>query len=1140
MTQPCNSNTDASSKPIACINTGATFTTTALVLNIKGNHWYKVSLSGNTGYVPASKMSWVETYTSDVDITGETNPPNMTYGTGYHKDGYPIQGTVFSKYNDLVKIEVEVTDSSGKFWTGDDDTLNGKSYPLNDSNIDSNTKFGSLAVGSYTYTVRAKWRNYHATDIKTATYTEGWKKVQVSSFTVSAATHTHSWSKKSDSSYHWEACSCGATQNKASHSWSNKTDSSYHWQACSCGATRNKATHTWSKKYDSSYHWDACSCGATRNKTSHSWSRYYDRSYHGEDCSCGATRNKVSHSWSKKYDSSYHWDACSCGATLNKTSHSLNWQYTDTPSCTVGGSKRGTCSGCQYSTTATAAKLGHNYENGICTRCRRAGTCGSGVYWTYSSTKLEITGSGWMSGYANSSAPWAIYADSITSVTVGDGVLCVGNSAFRNHTALTSISLADSVQYIYNGAFLGCSALTDVNLPDTLIIIDPQAFQGCSALKNITLPDSLTSIGWQAFCNCTALKEITIPDNVTYIGVNAFSGCSGLVAATIGDSVETIEKGAFRKCTSLKEITIPASVTSIGDSAFNNCHNLATVNIGDGVTSIDAHAFLGCYNLATVNMGDSVKSIGYCAFSYCGNKLKSITIPGSVTDIDDYAFSYCGSLEKVAFSGKAPSFGVGCFEGNTSTAYYPCNDNTWTSDKRQDYGGDITWKAGHSEKTVSGKPATCTATGLTDGKKCTVCGTVTVKQQTIPAGHKETTVTGKPATCIATGLTDGKKCSVCGTVTVKQQVIDKKAHKETTVTGKAATCTATGLTDGKKCSVCGTVTVKQQTIVKLAHSYKNGVCTKCSAKDPNYVPPVAGVDRVYGSSRYDTAFQSADTLKKQMGVEKFSCAIVTSGDNFADALAGSYLAYVKNAPILLTDNDNIGDVMAYIQKNVASGATVYALGGKAVVTDKLLDLEKKGYDVKRLAGKSRFETNLEILKECGSVAGKDILVCTGFNFADSLSASAAKRPILLVDDKLTDGQKAYLKQQSGCKYCIVGGTGAVTSSVEKSLKSYGSVSRLAGSNRFETSVMVAKKFFSDPTTAVLAYGYNFPDGLCAGPLAATINAPLILTATGDEAQAAAYAKEEGIKDGYVLGGSALINDKAVKKIFSMGSGDKIQ
>ncbi len=475
------------------------------------------------------------------------------------------------------------------------------------------------------------------------------------------------------------------------------------------------------------------------------------------------------------------------------------------------------------------------------------------------------------------------------------------------------------------------------------------------------------------------------------------------------------------------------------------------------------------------------------------SKIESVTVAGGITSICGDAFANCTNLTEIIFNGAAPTFGEDCFDEVDATAYYPCNDESWSDDKLKDYGGELTWKIRHGQ---------------------------------------QSSITGKAATCTATGLTEGKKCSACGTITVKQQTIDKKAHKETTITGKAATCTATGLTDGKKCSVCGTVTVKQQTINKAAHKYQGGICTVCQYNDPDYAP-IDGVGRVYGNSRYDTAFQSADSLKKVMGVEKFSCAIVTSGDNFADALAGSYLAYVKKAPIILTDNDNIKDVIAYIQKNVTSGGTVYALGGKAVVTDKLFDLEKKGYDVKRLAGSSRFETNLEILKECGDIAGKEILVCTGFNFADSLSASAAKRPILLVDDKLTDGQKAYLKQQTGSKYCIVGGTGAVTSSVEKSLKSYGSVSRLAGSNRFETSVMVAKKFFSDPNAAVLAYGYNFPDGLCAGPLAATINAPLILTATGDEAQAAAYAKDKGIKDGLVLGGPALISDKSAVKIFSI-------
>ncbi len=567
----------------------------------------------------------------------------------------------------------------------------------------------------------------------------------------------------------------------------------------------------------------------------------------------------------------------------------------------------------------------------------------------------------------------------------------------------------------------------------------------------------------------------------------------------------------------------PMATTDYSPPLSGKCGSSVNWSLnGEGVLSLTGSGAMHSYDAGT-------------PWNVHSSKIKSVTVAAGITSICSDAFADCINLTEIIFAGAAPAFGEDCFAGVKATAYYPCNDASWSADKLQDYGGELTWKTRHGQQaTITGKAATCTATGLTDGKKCSVCGTVTAKQQTIAkTAHKETTVTGKAATCTATGLTDGKKCSVCGTVTAKQQTIAKTAHKETTVTGKAATCTATGLTDGKKCTVCGTVTVKQQTIAKAAHNYQYGICTVCQYNDPDYTP-VKGVGRVYGASRYETAFKSADSLKKVMGVEKFAAAVVTSGDNFADALAGSYLAYVKNAPILLTDNDNIKDVMAYIQENVASGATIYALGGKAVVTDKLLELEKKGYDVKRLAGKSRFETNLEILKECGSIAGKDILVCTGFNFADSLSASAAKRPILLVDDKLTSEQKAYLKQQRGCKYYMVGGTGAVTSSVEKSPKDYGTVKRLAGANRFETSVMVAETFFSKPTTAVLAYGYNFPDGLCAGPLAAIINAPLILTATGDEAQAAAYAKDKGIKDGLVLGGPALISNKSAVKIFSIG------
>lgn len=125
---------------------------------------------------------------------------------------------------------------------------------------------------------------------------------------------------------------------------------------------------------------------------------------------------------------------------------------------------------------------------------------------------------------------------------------------------------------------------------------------------------------------------------------------------------------------------------------------------------------------------------------------------------------------------------------------------------------------GHNEVKVTGKAATCTDKGYTDGKKCSVCGVVTVAQTEIAAlGHKEEIVPGKAATCTEGGISEGKKCSVCGEVTVAQKEVAPLGHKEETVAGKAVTCTENGLTDGKKCVDCGVVTVEQTVIKATGH-----------------------------------------------------------------------------------------------------------------------------------------------------------------------------------------------------------------------------------------------------------------------------------------------------------------------------------
>ena len=116
---------------------------------------------------------------------------------------------------------------------------------------------------------------------------------------------------------------------------------------------------------------------------------------------------------------------------------------------------------------------------------------------------------------------------------------------------------------------------------------------------------------------------------------------------------------------------------------------------------------------------------------------------------------------------------------------------------------------------------------------------------------------------------------------------------------------------------------------------------------------------------------------------------------------------------------------------------------------------------------------------------------------------------------------------------MIGGTGAVSSSVEKTCALQGDTVRLAGKNRYTTSTAVARAFYGGwSSSAVLAYAQNFPDGLAGGTLAMSLQAPVVLTDNSRSGYAIFYGTDTGLQKAAVLGGTTLINDNVVNKVIN--------
>ncbi len=157
---------------------------------------------------------------------------------------------------------------------------------------------------------------------------------------------------------------------------------------------------------------------------------------------------------------------------------------------------------------------------------------------------------------------------------------------------------------------------------------------------------------------------------------------------------------------------------------------------------------------------------------------------------------------------------------------------------------------------------------------CSSCGDSYTEDFTEASGHKEISIPAIAASCTQSGLTEGKKCSVCNIITVAQQTVEKLSHTYTTsvttptctesgyttytcncgYSYKGDTVQATGHTPGSAatCTTAQTCTVCKITVtVALGHSWMDATteapktCTTCGATEGEKLPSTTTLPKLY-------------------------------------------------------------------------------------------------------------------------------------------------------------------------------------------------------------------------------------------------------------------------------------------------------
>ncbi|MBW3664893.1 MAG: cell wall-binding repeat-containing protein [Actinobacteria bacterium] len=214
-------------------------------------------------------------------------------------------------------------------------------------------------------------------------------------------------------------------------------------------------------------------------------------------------------------------------------------------------------------------------------------------------------------------------------------------------------------------------------------------------------------------------------------------------------------------------------------------------------------------------------------------------------------------------------------------------------------------------------------------------------------------------------------------------------------------------------------------------------------------------------------------------------------------------------------------------------------------------LESIVREVARLAGLNRYETAARVPADSFPDGASTVYVATGINFPDALAAGPvagrADAPILLVTtDAVPEATATELRRLGPTNIVVLGGDAAVSPGVERQLVGFASgvVTRLQGSNRYETAVEVSASAFQPGVpVAYVATGANFPDALAGAAAAGRDGGPILLV-TGDDIPDVVAAELDRLRPGriVILGGTAAVSDAVQSRLgaFTTGSVTRLE